>query len=245
MMIAEAMRREHALARASLTVVGDVDELHAKKLAEAFLLPLGAPADPPVAPHPRDDRITVDDDVPTPRALLGWIGPGEGEVGDASLRVAVELLDNPRTGILDRVLVQRAGLASLAHAHLEEWPRASVATIELAPAPGHELAEVLRALDAELDRLAEEGPDGKELAVARFFLHARSQKELQAETAPALPGALHSAGLARLRHALRPWAVEREQKALDEVSIGSVKAALRRVLARDHRVVVTTVPRRR
>lgn len=104
---------------------------------------------------------------------------------------------------------------------------------------------MLRALDAELERLAGEGPDGKEVAVAKWFLHARLQRELAAETATALPGAVHSAGLARLRHALRPWAVERAQKALDDVSVGSVRTAVRRVLAKEHRVVVTTMPRRR
>jgi len=245
MMIAEAMRREHALARASITVVGDVDEARTRKLAEAFLAPLSAPTDPPVTPHPRDDRLTVEEDVPGPRALVGWIGPGQGEVGDASLRVAIELLENPRTAVLDRALVQRGGLATAAHAGIEVWPRASVTTIELTPAPGHEVVEVVRALDAELGRLADEGPDGKDVAVAKFFLHARLQKELQAERAPALPGAVHSAGLAKLRHALRPWGVEREQKVLDEVSVASVRAAVKHVLSREHRVVVTTVPKKR
>lgn len=245
MMIAESMRREHALARASITVVGDVDEGRARKLADAFLAPVSTPADPPVAAHPRDDCITVDDDVPAPRALVGWIGPGDGEVGDASLRVAVELLDNARSGMLERALVKRGGVASAVHAQIEVWPRASVAAIEITPAPGHEVAEVVRALDAELARLGDEGPDGKELAVAKWFLHARLQKELQAETTPVLPGSIHSAGLAKLRHALRPWSVERAQKVLDEVSAASVRTAVKRVLSREHRVVVTTVPRRR
>jgi hypothetical protein len=183
--------------------------------------------------------------VPAPRALLGWIGPGEGEVGDASLRVAVELLENPHVARLRHALVDRAGVCSEAHASLELGPRASVATLELAPAAGHDLAEAVRALDAEIDRLAGTGPDGGEVGIARFYLHARLQKERTAAEATGLPGAVHSASLAKLRHALSPHATEQAQKALDEVTVATVRAAVRRFLAREHRVVVTTIPKGR
>ncbi len=249
MMIAEAMRREHALARASLTVVGDVDEARAKKLAEAFLAPLGPPADAPVAAHPREDRITIEEEVPAARALIGWIGPGEGEVGDASLRVAVEMLESARVGILQHALVDR-GLASLAHARLEVWPRAAVAAVEVSAAPGHDIGEVLRALDAELGRLGGEGPDAGQVAVAKFLLHARLQKEEAAASATVPPvvgslAAVHSASLIKLRHALRPGAGERTLKALDDVSVASVRAAVKHILSREHRVLVTTAPKLR
>jgi hypothetical protein len=243
MMVAEAMRREHALARASLTVVGDVDELRAKKLAEAFLGAVSPPADAPVGPHPRDDRLTVEDSVTSPRALVGWVGPAEGEVGDASLRVAIELLQNPKFARLNRALVE-TGVASMAHAGLEIGPRLSVAAIELAPAPPHDLAAVMRRLEAELASLGTEGPGGNEVAVAKFLLLARVQKEMAAASADPLAGAVHSAGLSKLRHALRPWAGDRARKALEEVTPASVRAVVHRVFTTEHRVVVTTVPRR-
>ena len=243
MMIAESMRHERSLARASLTIVGDVDELRARKLAEAFLAPVGAPADAPVAAHPREDRLTVEEDVPSPHALVGWIGPGDGEVGDASLRVAVEVLENPKVGLLQRTLVDRAKVASAAHAALEVWPRASVAAVEIAPASGHDVAEAVRALDAEIARLADEGPSAGDVAMAKWFVHARLQKENAAATAAILPGNAHSAGMPRLRHALRPWGVEKMLSTLDEVTPASVRAAVRKTLARDHRVVVVTAPK--
>ncbi len=103
MSVAEALEREHARARGSITIVGDVDEQRARKIAEAFLMPVATPAaEPPILPHPREDRLTVEDDVPAPRVLVGWIGPGEGEPGDASLRVAIELLSNPRVRAFDK-----------------------------------------------------------------------------------------------------------------------------------------------
>ena len=82
--------------------------------------------------------------------------------------------------------------------------------------------------------------------MAKFLLHAKVQREIAAVGATGAftaSGALHSAGLAKLRHALRPWAGDRALHALDEVTVGSVKNVIRRVLARDHRVIVTTVPR--
>ncbi|APR75385.1 Membrane-bound lytic murein transglycosylase D precursor [Minicystis rosea] len=238
MMVAEAMRREHALARASITVVGDIDELRVKKLAESFLASVSAPSTAAIAPHPRDERLTVEDNVPGPRLLVGWIGPGEGEVGDASLRVAIECLENAKVGLLGKLL---GDVASTAHADLEIWPRASVATIELAPA--HDVETALHRLESELAKLADDGLDFNSVAMAKWLLHARLQKEKAAAHATGIAGAVHSAGLVKLRHALRPWAGERAEKALDEVTVSSVRAAVRRVLSSEHRVVVTTRPK--
>jgi membrane-bound lytic murein transglycosylase D len=238
MMVAEAMRREHAVARASITVVGDVDELRVKKLAEGFLASVNAPMETPVVAHPRDDRLTVEDAVGAPRLLVGWIGPGEGEVGDASLRVLMEMLENPKTALLSSAL---GDASSQARAEIEIWPRASVPTIEISPT--REPHEALAKLDAELERLATEGPDAKSLAIAKWILHARLTREIAAASAKPLGAEVHSAGLARLRHALRPWAAERALQAIDEVSVSSVRAVIRRVLSPEHRVVVTTVPR--
>ena len=238
MMVAEAMRREHAVARASITVVGDVDELRVKKLAESFLASVNAPMETPIVPHPRDDRLTVEDGVPSPRVLVGWVGPGEGEVGDASLRVLIEMLENPKTALLSSAL---GDVSSQARAEIEIWPRASVPTIEITPT--RDPREVLAKLDAEIERLATEGPDGKSLAIAKWILHARLTREIAAASAKPLGSGVHSAGLARLRHALRPWAADRALHAIDEVSASSVRAVIRRVLSPEHRVVVTTVPR--
>jgi predicted Zn-dependent peptidase len=245
--IAEAMGREHAHARGSLTVVGDVDETHARNLAEAFLAAAHARGDEAVEPHPREDRLSVEDEVALPHALVGWIGPPEGAVGDASLRVAFEIFDGQKTTLLRHALVDEKRVASIAHAGLESWPRASIATIEVAPAPERDVGTVLAALDKELARLADEGPSANDVAIAKWFLFARLQKAeaRAAATAKPAPGPVRSAGVERIRHALRPWAAERAAKALDEVTPATVRAAVRRILAPDHRVVVFTVPKTR
>lgn len=240
MMIAEAMRREHTAARASITVVGDIDELRVKKLAESFLAGVSAPVDVHVGPHPRDDRLTVEDNVPAPRVLVGWVGPGEGEIGDASLRVAIELLENPKIGLLAHAL---GDAATQSRAEIEVWPRASVATVEMAPSSSVEPHAALARLEAELARLGADGPEPSSVALAKYWVHARVKKEIAAATAGGVAGAVHSAGLAKLRHALRPWAGDRALKAIDEVSPSSVRAVVKRVLSAEHRVVVTTAPK--
>ena len=57
-----------------------------------------------------------------------------------------------------------------------------------------------------------------------------------------LAGAVHSATTMRLRRALRPGQAEKVLAALEEVSQSSVKAAVKRLLSKEHRVVITTVP---
>ena len=130
--MADALQRERVRATASVTVVGDVEEQRIQKIAEAFLASTVLPRDEPVGPHPRDERLVVEEAVPAPRLLVGWIGPGEGEVGDAPLQVAVEILENPKLRRLSAALVD-AGVASNAHAFLEVGPRASAAVVEIDP----------------------------------------------------------------------------------------------------------------
>jgi soluble lytic murein transglycosylase-like protein/predicted Zn-dependent peptidase len=240
LLLAETIASEHTRARASITVVGDVDELRAKKLADAFLGNLAAPALEAIPPHPREDRIFVEDAVPAPRALYGWIGPAEAETGDASIRVAIEILQNPKIARLSHTLID-SGLASLAQAAIDPGQRASVAAIEVAPASGHDLAEVDKRLDAELAAFGESGPTSLELAVAKAYLTARMKKEL-APPSSSLAAAVHSATTQRLRRALRPGQAEKVLAAIDEVSQSSVKAAVKHILTKDHRVVITTVP---
>ena len=240
LLLAETMAAERARAHASITMVGDIDELRAKKLAEAFLGGVSAPQIEAVPPHPREDRLVIEDVVLVPRALYGWIAPAEAETGDASMRVAIEILQNPKIARLSHALVD-SGLASLAQAAIDPGQRASVAAIEIAPAGAHDLAEVEHRLETELAAFGESGPTSLELAVAKAYLAARMKKEL-APPPSILAGAVHSATTRSLRRALRPGQVEKVLAAVEDVSQSSVKAAVKRVLAKDHRVVVTTVP---
>jgi soluble lytic murein transglycosylase-like protein/predicted Zn-dependent peptidase len=240
LLLAETIAAERTRARASITVVGDVDEVRARKLTEAFLGSVSAPIVDAVPPHPREERLVIEDVVLGPRALYGWIAPAEAETGDASMRVAIEILQNPKIARLAHALID-PGLASLAQAAIDPGQRASVAAIEIAPAGSHDLIEVERRLEAEIAALADTGPTPLELAVAKAYLEARLKKEL-APAPPGLAGVVHSATTLRLRRALRPGQAEKILAAVQDVSQSSVRAAVKRVLSIDHRVVITTLP---
>ena len=82
-----------------------------------------------------------------------------------------------------------------------------------------------------------------DVAYGKYFVHARVEKDLLAATATSL-GLVHSAPMPKLLHALRPGAFEQLLKALDRVTVDSVRAAIGRVFRQDHRVVVVTLPRK-
>jgi predicted Zn-dependent peptidase len=201
------------------------------------------PRDPELAvgPHPREERLVIDDAVNAPRVLYGWIGPGEGEPGEASLRVAMEILAGPRIARLTKALVTEAEVAAEVKGRLEPGPLASVAALEIAPAPGRDAAQVEQRLDAELSALAADGPTWNELSLAKILLKHQIERELARVQGKAVTGgsAAPVSG-ARLREALSPGSLERLGAALEEVSPTTVRNAVRRTFDRRHRVVVVT-----
>ena len=163
--------------------------------------------DPDRPPHPRDERLVVEELVPTPRLLVGWMGPAEGEVGEASLRVAMEILENPKFSRLTEAFV-KPGVATSAHAFLEVGPRASAVVVEIEPATTHDPADVLTLLDYELETLTGEGPSATDVGFTKYYVHAHVEKDLAAATANAT-GLVHSSTVPKLLHALRPGGMDR------------------------------------
>jgi predicted Zn-dependent peptidase len=244
LLLTEALRQERSAKRASLTLVGDVSRAQAQKTLEQLLGGVAAPIfDAPIPPHPREERITVEDGVPSPRALYGWIAPKEGDPSDAPMRVAMEILIGPKNPRLDRVLKEEKQLAALVKGTLDIGPRASVAAIEIAAAVPNELSDVETRMDAEIAALAEAGPSGAELGLAKALLKLRLQKEIASATGPVVPNAPRSAVSARIRRMLQPGSTERLMAAIDDVNAAAVKAVVKRTLVKTNRVVVTTNPK--
>ncbi len=241
--LAEALRQERAAARATVMLVGDVDPARARSLLEAALARIPPADEGAVGPHAAEERLTLEEGVPSPRALYGWIAPAEGDPADPAMRVAFEILGGARVARLTHALVDEAKVASSVRAVLDVGPRASVAVIEVAPAFGHDLAEVEARLGEAIEAMARAGPSAQQLAIAKALVHARLQRELGGGVV--VPGAPRAMNSARLRGVLAPGATEKLLAALDDVSVSAVRAAVRRALAREHRVVVTTLPRAR
>lgn len=244
LLLTEALRQERSAKRASVTLVGDLSRLHAQKVLEQLLGGIVAPLEGvPIPPHPREERLFVEDGVPSPRALYGWIAPKEGDPSDAPMRVAMEILIGPKSPRLDKVLKEERQLASLVKGALDIGPRASVAAIEIAPAVPHDLSEVEARMDAEIAALGDAGPTAAELGLAKALLKHRLQKEIASATGPVVPNAPRSAVSARIRRMLQPGNAERLMAAIDNVNAAAVKSVVKRTLLKGNRVVVTTNPK--
>lgn len=244
LLLTESLRQERSAQRASLTVVGDVSRPQVEKALESSLGMLRLPSlEAPLEPHPREERLVVEDGVPSPRSLYGWLVPRENDASEAVMRVLMEILVGTKKPRLDRVLKEETPLSSLVKGGLDLGVRASVATIEISPAVPHTLGDVEARMDAELSKLAAEGPTREELGLSKALIKLRIQKEIASASGPIVPNSPKNTVSARVRRLLYPGGLEKQLELLDNVNAAAVKAAAKRFLAKSNRVVVTTIPK--
>ncbi|EYF00580.1 transglycosylase SLT domain-containing protein [Chondromyces apiculatus] len=260
LLVAESLRRERLAAHPVVSISGDLTRAQVEEALGRTFGAVQREAEAPVGAHPREERVLVEDAVPAPRLLYGWIGVGEGEPGEASLRVAMEILVGTRIARLSKALVAEGQVASEVKGRLDMGPRASVAALEIAPGVGKEAPTVEQRLEAELGALAMAGPSWNEMALAKVLLKQRIERELGRGPGKAgSGGGAGSAGSAgvrggeaagggaltgmRLREALSPGSVERLLRDLEDVSPATVRSAVRKTFERRHRVVVMAWPR--
>jgi predicted Zn-dependent peptidase len=244
LLLTEMMAEERSPARASVTLIGDVTKERIEQLVGKLLAPLPpALMDNPIGPHPREERLTVEQMVPSVRSLYGWIAPGEADLpSHAAMRAAMWILSSAKGGRLDRALVER-GFAAQVRALLDADRSASVAVVEVVPAVPHDMTAVEAQLDAAIDAFVAQGPTAGEIATAVAHLKTGLKKELASGKGPIAQNAPLTANSARLRQALAPGAIDALMVEFDKLSVAGVKAAVRKTLVRSQRVVVTTVPK--
>ncbi|XYI03390.1 transglycosylase SLT domain-containing protein [Sorangium sp. So ce1128] len=244
LLLTESLRRERGAAQATIALSGDISRAAVEPALARALQRVAAEPERPVGPHPREERLVLEDAVPAPRLLYGWIAPPEGGADEASLRVAMEILTGPRVARLAKALATEGQLATEVTGRLSLGAHASVAAVELTPAPSRSAAELEQRLDAELASLAASGPTWKELSLAKALLRIDLEKELARRSAAAPPPAsARPITELRLRAALDPGSLPRLLRALEEVDLADVRAVAARTFVRDHRVIVTTYPR--
>ncbi|MFO0590254.1 MAG: transglycosylase SLT domain-containing protein [Polyangiaceae bacterium] len=244
--LADQMRKERAPRRATVTIAGDVSRSRVEKAFESAVLAMQA-ADQEIPQHPKEERVSLES--PTQRLLYGWIGPAEGQPGHAAMRVAIEILAGSKNGRLRKALLEENKLATEIAGLVEPNPRSAVAAIDIVPLGDTAAAGIEERLDGEIASLAEVGPTANELALARALIGARIEKAKKAAqpasgpngkpgTTPLGAAAIPSAS----RALLDPAAYDRLLSQLGEVAPTSVKLAAKKLLAKDHRVVVIAAP---
>jgi zinc protease len=229
---------------AVLTIAGDFDPPAALALVEKYFGPIkpnpAIPPGPSAAIEPiigAEVREIVPDRVPLPRVYAGYRMPTFGTDGFDSLEVAVDLLGSGRASRLYRTLVREQQVAQ--DVTVFAFPFVGGATIftmwvTARPGIGHEALE--KALFAEVDRLAVEGPSDDELERVRN-LHAAS-----------VESSLERVGERADRLSMYACLFDQPERVNTEVSrylavdAARVREAMAASIRPDNRVVLTYLP---
>ncbi len=246
--LADQMRRERAPRRATVTIAGDVSRSRVEKAFESAVLGVQL-SDQEIPQHPREERVSVESAAH--RLIYGWLGPAEGQPGHAAMRVAIEILAGQKGGRLRKALLEDTKLATEIAGIVEPNPRAAVAAIDIVPAGEGPTTGIDERLEGEIASLGDQGPTANEVALAKALIAARIERARKAsqpaqtanggkkgDSAPLSAAALPSVA----RALLDPAAYERLLSQLNEVAPSSVKLAAKKLLAKEHRVVVIAAP---
>jgi zinc protease len=176
-------RRYYHPANASLALAGDIDTARALELARAYFgeLERGPGVDPVRAAVTLDEevRLSLEDRIELPRLYVAWLSPAMFAGDDAELELAADLLANGKTSRLYRRLVFEERIATDVSAAQNSREIAGFLQIVATAAPGHDLAELDRAITDEVARLAVEGPTDDEIDRGRAQAEAHFIFRLQ------------------------------------------------------------------
>jgi predicted Zn-dependent peptidase len=219
---------------ATLVIAGDFDPAEARALVERYFgwqprLPPPVRAPQPAAPRlARDVEIALTDRVQLPRLRLSWHAPALFAPGDADLDMAAHVLGGGKSSRLYRSLVFEKRIAQDVFAYQGSQMLGSLFQVGATAKPGHDLTEVAAAVNAEIDRLAADGPTDAELARARNTHLADFYKGLDhLQTRADL--------LNHYQHVLgTPDGVGRDVARYEQATAASVRDAFARVAAARH-----------
>ncbi len=173
-------RKYYHPGNASLTLAGDVDTDLAISLARKHFediepgpasIPLNT--DRAVVKSQGEIRLLIEDLVELPRLYLAWRTPALFLPGDAELDVLADILTNGKASRLYRKLVHDRRIVTDIAAAQDSRELSSFFQIVATAAPGHDLAEVERAVTDEVDYIVDAGPSTDDLE--RSMVQVESQ----------------------------------------------------------------------
>ena len=225
---------------ASLCIAGDFDTAEARRLVDKYFgwqAAREAPRPPAPAPAVLDaDRAeAIGDRVQLTRLRLAWHSPAHFAPGDADLDIAAHTLGGGKSSRLYKSLVFEKRIAQDVFAYQSSQRLGSLFHVGATAKPERDPAEVARAVDDELARLAGEGPTAAEVDRARNTHLADFYKSLD-----------HLQTRADLLNHYQyligdPDGVDRDVARYEAATPASVRDAFAAVLAK-HRLALTTVP---
>ncbi len=181
--VKDFFRRYYAPNNATLVVAGDVKPDDVRAMVRKYFsdIPRGPAIERPT-PAPfivKDTAIVLEDRVQLPRLYLDWHTVKGWHPDDAALEIASYVLTGSRTSRLTQALVYAGELATNVQAYQDgkrlDGDFALVATAR----PGKGLDTLRVVIDAELARLAAEGPTARELDEAKNATEASFLRSIQ------------------------------------------------------------------
>jgi zinc protease len=165
-------KQYYAPNNASLAIVGDIDKGKTKALVEKYFGPLKRGTEVPkvnvtTPPITAERRVVVTDRVELPRVYMAWITPAFFKPGDADADLVGNILGGGNSSRLYKKLVYEQQIAQDVTAFQYSLALGSTFQIVATVRPGHTPDEVEKAIDVELDKLRQSGPDEKEVQRAR------------------------------------------------------------------------------
>ena len=124
-------------------------------------------------------RAVVKDRVELPRVYMAWITSPFFKPGDADADIAATVLGGGKSSRLYKTLVYDKQIAQTVSAQQYSLMLGSVFTIEATARPGHTAEELEKAIDEELDRFRDGGPEANEVERARNVIETRIVEGLE------------------------------------------------------------------
>jgi zinc protease len=166
--VVEFFTRYYSPANASLSIAGDIDIAEARALVEEWFSdvapgPAVPPVDAPVAFLTEEKRVVLEDRVQLPRLYMAWHSPAIYTPGDAELDILSSILTDGKNSRLYKRLVYDLQIAQDVFAVQFSRQLGSAFGIIATARAGHDLDELEKVIQQELDRIKLEYPDEREL----------------------------------------------------------------------------------
>jgi zinc protease len=228
---------------ASIVIAGDIDKAKTRALVAKYFgsFRKSAKVAPPrvtTPPITREKRITVADRVELPRLYLGWLTPPAFQPGDAELQVLAQILAGGKSSRLYKNLVYERQIAQEAAAAQNSNALTSTFVIDATARPGHDLAELQEAIDAELKALRDTGPSDAEIARAKNTIETAMLSAIEKLGGNGLANQINEYN----QYTGDPGYLPKDVERLRRVTSADVRRVAQRYLGRDARVVVLGVP---
>jgi zinc protease len=181
--VKEFFRKYYAPNNATIVVGGDVKTAEVKAFVRKYFsdIPRGPRIDRP-APAPftvRDTTVTLEDRVQLPRLYLEWHTVKGWHADDAALDIAASILAGSRTSRLTQALVYNGEIATNVFARQDGKRLDGDFSIVATARPGKALDTLRNVVDAEVRKLAQEGPTARELQQAKNSIEASFLRSIE------------------------------------------------------------------